>query len=428
MRSFVVDSLRCAGVLLGISLLGSNWLFASEFSLQAAIDRATQVHPQLKILDARGQMLAAEASLAQFGPQLRMGAEAENIAGGSPYTGADQGEYTLTLSGVLERGMKRELRRAVAMRRLDMLGVERAIAELDVLADVNRRYLDFVESAAIKPLLQGVRDRQHELAKVLRQRHLAGALPEAVVLAAEAEAARLDAEYEQSLREERYAWQRLALLWGEFETTGIVPQPARLPTEIPTLISISDMLSKLRALPDVEFFASAQRIQEAELRLTQAERHRDIEWQLGVRRLNADSATAFVAGVSVPLGQSDRVDLRASADRARQQSLAAEGSQRLLELETVLIRAHGELVRDSEYLRIMDNEILPRLQRGVAQGAVALAAGAMTYMELAQIQRELLGAQRARLQSQVNIYRGWVEIQRLTGELWVEPAQSGGKQ
>jgi cobalt-zinc-cadmium efflux system outer membrane protein len=188
------------------------------------------------------------------------------------------------------------------------------------------------------------------------------------------------------------------------------------------------MLSKLRALPDVEFFASAQRIQEAELRLTQAERHRDIEWQLGVRRLNADSATAFVAGVSVPLGQSDRVDLRASADRARQQSLAAEGSQRLLELETVLIRAHGELVRDSEYLRIMDNEILPRLQRGVAQGAVALAAGAMTYMELAQIQRELLGAQRARLQSQVNIYRGWVEIQRLTGELWVEPAQSGGKQ
>jgi cobalt-zinc-cadmium efflux system outer membrane protein len=428
MRSFVVDSLRCAGVLLGIGLLGSNWLIASEFSLQAAIDRASQVHPQLKILDARGQILTAEASLAQFGPQLRMGAEAENIVGGSPYTGTDQGEYTLTLSGVLERGMKRELRRAVAMRRLDMLGVERAIAELDVLADVNRRYLDFVESAAVKPLLQGVRDRQHELAKVLRQRHLAGALPEAVVLAAEAEAARLDAEYEQSLREERYAWQRLALLWGEFETTGIVPQPARLPTEIPTLISISDMLSKLRALPDVEFFASAQRIQEAELRLTQAERHRDIEWQLGVRRLNADSATAFVAGVSVPLGQSDRVDLRASADRARQQSLAAEGSQRLLELETVLIRAHGELVRDSEYLRIMDNEILPRLQRGVAQGAVALAAGAMTYMELAQIQRELLGAQRARLQSQINIYRGWVEIQRLTGELWVEPAQSGGKQ
>lgn len=411
---------------LGLIDVGS--VVAQELSLQATIDRVAAVHPQLKIFDSRRTELLAEAELANLKPGLSINAEIENFAGEGAYGGVDLGEYTLTLSGVLERGLKRELRRAVAMRRLDALGIERAVAELDLLAEVNRRYLDFVESVANRPLFERARDRQHALVVMLRQRHRAGALPESIVLSAEAEAMRLEAEYQNSVRAIRYSWARLSLLWGEVDSAGAVPQPEGLPEIPPAVIALPEVLHKVRKIPDLEYFVSAQRIHEVQQRLIEAERHRDIEWQLGLRRLAADSATVMVAGVSVPLGQSERVDLRSAVERATQQTLIYESKQRLLELETVLIRLHGESLRNSEYLRVLDSEVLPRLQRGVDQGAAALAAGAMTYMELAHMQRELLDTQRFRLQSQINIYRNRVEMQRLTGEPWAESTQSHGDQ
>jgi len=421
----VLLSQRCLIILLAV--FSSFAATAGTFSLQTAIDRTAEVHPQLKIFEWRQGVLEAESAIASLKPTLNVNAEIENVLGSGPYSGVTQGEYSLTLSGVLERDMKREARRAVAMRRLDGLAVERAAAELDLLSEVNRRYLDFVATVTERPLIERARDRQQDLAMRLRQWHIAGGVTESVVLAAEAEAARLEGEYQQSYRDERFSWHRLSMLWGDLDMTGPIPVPVTLPTALPKISLLPEMLIKVRSTPDIEFFASAHRVNDAEIRLIEAERQRDVEWVFGIRRFAGDSENAIVAGVSVPLGQSTSIDLRISAEKSRQRALGVERERRLLELEAILIRLYSELERQTHRVSLIELELVPRLVRSVEQGMNALQAGAITYMELAQIQRELLSAERERLASTISVYRHLVEIQRLTAESWESTPPVGGE-
>lgn len=403
-----------AGVVCWLSLSAQ----AGELTLEAAMSRTVAAHPQLKIFGSRLQQLESESAASQLRPALTVGLDVENIAGSGPYSGTSEAEYTLTLAGVLERGMKREARRAVAVRRIDALGVERAAAELDLLAEVNRRYLDWVEASLMPSLTARAKDHQHSLVQSIRRRHQAGGVSEAVVLAAEAEAARWALEHEQALRETELAWQRLAVLWGHAGTSEPVPEPSALPENFPALASMTDMLAKIRGIPDMEYFASTQRVQEAELRLIQADLSRNLEWRVGMRRLQGDSATALVAGISVPLGESSRLALRAAAERARQQSLTFERNARLQDLETVLIRMYGEAEGEHRRLSVLDTQVIPQLKAAAEKGMQAFQAGALSYMELAQIQRELWNADKERLATKVNFYRNLVELQRLTTESW----------
>jgi outer membrane protein, heavy metal efflux system len=415
-------------VITTLAMLATAPIDAREFTLEAAMEKVAKVHPQLRVFESRLRLLEAEADTAMLPPGFRVDADIENFAGEGAYAGTSQAEYTLTLAGVLERGMKREARRAVAAGRIDALGVERAVAELDLLAEVNRRYLDWVEASLAPSLTARARDDHQSLVQVMHRVHRHGGVSQAVVLAAEAENARLLLEHEQSVRDSQLAWQRLALLWGDAGTSDPAPAFTSLPQNLPDLVSLPDMLDKIRRLPDIEYFASVQRIQESELHLIELERRRDVEWRLGLRRLQGDSATAIVAGLSIPLGQSSRLALRTAAERARQESLFFEKNTRLQSLETVLIRMYGEAERERHRLLMLDEQVLPRLRNATEQGVQALQSGALSYMELGQMRRELWVAEKDRLTAQVNFYRSLVELQRLTTELWSSSNKSNGAQ
>ena len=401
-----------------VSLLVTARAEASEFTLEEAIQRVAKVHPQLKIFDARRELMRAEVRAAELRPALGVGLELENVAGDAPYSGASQAEYTLTLAGVLERGMKREARRAVAARRLDMLGVERAASELDLLAEVNRRYLDVLEIASLQPQLQRASQRQQDLANALRQRFLAGGVPEAIVLSAEAELARLNLESTQAEDILQTRWQHLAILWGETATPNSIPDLPTLPIKLRPLDSLPGILEKIKLTPDIAYFASASRIHDAQLRLIESQRSRDIQWQVGVRRLQADSSTALVAGVSVPLGQGVRADIESVAERARQRERLLERDALILRLESLLIQIYAEVRRDHQRLALLEREILPRLQKAAEQGESALKEGALTYSDFSYMQREWLLAERDQLTTRIAIFKNMIEMQRLTAESW----------
>ena len=408
------------------SLLFTAHAEASEFTLEDAIQRVAKVHPQLKIFDVRQELMRAEVQAAGLRPALGLGLELENVAGDAPYSGTSQAEYTLTLAGVLERGMKREARRAVAARRLDMLGVERAASELDLLAEVNRRYLDVLEIAVLQPQLQRASQRQQNLANALRQRFLAGGVTEAVVLSAEAELARLNLESTQAIDILQTRWQHLAVLWGETATPTAIPDLSTLPTNPRPLDSLPEVLEKIKLTPDIAYFASASRIHDAQLRLIESQRSRDIQWQVGVRRLAADSSNALVAGVSVPLGQRVRADIESVAERARERERLLERDALILRLESLLIQIYAEVRRDHQRLALLEREIVPKLKKATEQGQLALQEGALTYSEFSYMQREWLMAERDQLSTRIAILKNMIEMQRLTAESWSTNGGLGG--
>ncbi len=67
--------------------------------------------------------------------------ELENALGSGDFNGFDAAEGTFALSQVIELGGKRDARGAAAQSGRELLAVERQVAQLDVLAEVTRRFI-----------------------------------------------------------------------------------------------------------------------------------------------------------------------------------------------------------------------------------------------------------------------------------------------
>ena len=94
-------------------------------TLDDAFDRVAQAHPDLRLVQARTAVLAAEHEGANQHPPWTLGAEVENALSTGDARGLDSAEFTVSLSSVLERGGKLDARRALAQSRIDTLAVQR---------------------------------------------------------------------------------------------------------------------------------------------------------------------------------------------------------------------------------------------------------------------------------------------------------------
>lgn len=404
-----------------VALLWTSAVNAAPLSLEEAIIRTAAVHPELRSFAGRGRLLRLEGERAVLSPPMSVGVEVENALGGGDYSGLDAAETTLTLAGVLERGGKVAARRALAATRLDELAVQREVKELDVLAEVARRYLDLAEAQARLPLLRAALERQRSLAAAVRRRFQEGASPEALALSAEAEVARREAQLKRAQHEIDVAWRTLALMWSD-SAPGSAPEVSARLTALPELQPLEALLPALRQLPDVRYFAQAERVQDARRRVAAAGRAFDLQWQLGVRRLEASGDTALVAGLSLPLGARSRAALDESIEDVNRDLLTSSREATLAALETMLIRVHGDISAALALIRALEADILPRLGKSAAQAGRAYSAGALTYFESMQLQNEVTQVELEVLALRHDIDRKLIELQRLTGE----PIVAGG--
>jgi cobalt-zinc-cadmium efflux system outer membrane protein len=109
--------------------------------------------------------------------------------------------------------------------------------------------------------------------------------------------------------------------------------------------------------------------------------------------------------------------------------LAIEREAGGLALYSTLIEAHGRYeVAQLEVQRLRD-DVLPRLARAETAAEGAYRAGAVSYLEWAQLQSEQTDVRRRQLDAAIDGQRVLIEIQRLTGQPFVAgPATERGTQ
>ena len=395
---------------------------AAPLSLDDAFARVADTHPQLRLFDARNDVLRAELERATLGPALVAGAELENAFGTGEASGLGGAELTLTLASVLERGGKLDARRILANSRIDALAVEREAQRLDLLAEVARRYLDIVaaqQQARIAAL--DVAQRQGTVAAA-RERHVAGASPESVVFTAQAALAR--AELDKARAEERAdaARQHLAALWGERAPGfSVVGQDV---TALPAIAGFDVLEDWLERTPELAQFVGERRIREARLQLARSEATPDVDWQVGVRRLQESGDFGLVGSISMPLGTRSRAQPGIRAAEAELAALSVEREAKGLALYSTLAEAHGRYRVARIEVRRLGEDVLPRLAKAEAAAAQAYRAGAASYLEWATLQAEHTDARRQQLDAALAAHRALVEIQRLTGQPFVATASA----
>jgi outer membrane protein, heavy metal efflux system len=390
---------------------------ADRLTLDDAFARVARSHPELRLVEARAAVLDAERDRAAQRPPWTLGADVENALGTGETRGFDSAEPTLTLASVLERGGKLDARRALAQSRIDALAVQRETRRLDLLAETARRYLAVVAADQGRTLATlDIEQRQRTLVAA-RQRLQAGASPESVVFTAQAALARAELARDRAEQERTAARQHLAALWGErFPNFDI---EAGNPLVLPPVESLEALAAELERTPELAQFADERRIGEARLQLARSSATPDLDWQVGIRRLQETDDTALVAGISMPLGARSRAQPEIRSAEAELEALSIERDAKGMSLFSTLVEAHGRYtVAQSAVARLRD-DVLPKLARAEQAAERAYHAGAISYLEWAQLQSERTAARQQQLDVALDAQRALIEIQRLIGQAFV---------
>lgn len=374
-------------------------------------------HPDLRLFDTRADVLAAERDAAALRPAWVVGGSVENAFGSGSARGLQGAELTLTLASVLERGGKLDARRILANSRIDGLAVQRETRRLDLLADVARRYLAAVAAQEQRSIAQADIAQRRRTVAGARQRLQAGASPESVLLTAQAALARAELDHARAVQRLVAARQHLASLWGERDPGFAVV--AQDPLRLPAIADVSALSALIDSTPELAQFADEQRIREARLRLARSDSTADLDWQIGVRRLQASDDIAFVGSVSMPLGRLSRAQPEIRMAEAELASLEIEREARGLALYSTLAEAHGRYRVAQVEVQHLQDEVLPKLTQAEAAAERAYRAGAVSYLEWAQLQSERTAARRQQLEAALDAQRALIEIQRLTGQAFV---------
>lgn len=384
-------------------------------TLDQAIARVAAVHPDLRLVEGRRDVLQANLDAAGLRPPLTLGATLENAAGSGAYRGFDQAELTVSLAGVLERGGKLDARRTFAQANIDNLAPQREIARLDLLAETARRYLAVTAAIRQREIAETDIEQRKRSVEAAQRRHAAGASPESVVLTAQAALAEAELDRARALQRERAARQTLAALWNQRDPDfGTV---AGDPLALPALEDFAQLSAWLEKTPELAQLAGEARIREAQVRLARSEAKADLQWQVGARTLRGDdNDVALVAGLSMPLGMSRRAQPGIHAAEAELALSAVEREALSIRLYSTLSGAYGDYVTARLESETLAGDVLPRLAKAEQAADLAWRAGAISYMEWAMLQDQRVQARRRQLQAALNAQTALIEIQRLTGQ------------
>ena len=387
---------------------------AAPITLEAAFAKVIASHPQLRGFDLQSEVREAELAVATLPPQMSVGVSIENAVGSGDYRSFDASEKTLTLAGLIERGGKREARRAMAAARFDAVGVERSAMQFDVLAETARRYLDLAGWQARQPLLEAELAQRERMADSARQRFTIGAAPQTMALKAEADVAATRAALSASRMSAAVAARRLALMWSD--RTGAALEAMPLPASLPALPAFEDFRKALPSAPELTRFATESRIREARLRLAVAGASADVDWELGVRHLAATGDVALIAGARIPLGAPRRAAYEQSIARAERAALEFERESLEGQLDAALLEAWAQANAAAEQVQALESDVLPKLRDAATSAERAYMAGALSYLEWSEVQGSVRSALEAALEAKLDWRRAMIEIQRLTAE------------
>lgn len=386
----------------------------SALTLQQALERARAAHPALKAFAFETRAHEARARQAALRPATSVELLVEDAGGSGARTGLDSAQTTLSLSHLIELGGKRGSRRAVAEAQGGSLRTDQAVRQLDVLAEIARRFVamlalqeraeDSAEAVALAKRVQ----------EAVEQRVKAAASPEAersraIVAAAEAELALEDARHTlETARVELAA--AMGLRAPDFPTVaGALFTPPAAP-------SLETLITRLEAAPDLMRFADETRLRETEARLAKSQGGYDVKVTAGVRHYPQDDETAFVAGLSLPLFAGSRAKPAVTAAEAERDKVALDREGALLKARALLTAHYSEMEHARHVMEALRDRVLPQLVKALEQTEYAYRRGRYSYLEWSDAQRRHLDARARYIAAAAEFHTHRIEIERLAGQ------------
>lgn len=413
-------------VLLASAALATTNEAANGLSLRQAVQAALEGNPTLQTFEFRLRAQDARTRQAGLRPAAEMSLDVENFAGSGDLQGLDAAEATLALSQVVELGGKRGARIGTAEAERVVLDSERQAAQLDVLAEVTRRFVVVVQRQRYVGLAREAVGLAEKTVKTSGRRVAAAKAPHAELDRARIALHRTQLEERAALAELDTARKRLAATWGESEPV-IRGQPigeaqADL-LALPSTGEFSQLVRQLADNPDFLRFSAEARLRDAQWRLADALRRPDVTLGAGIRQIegSSDRDQALVASLSVPLFTGSRAASLVAEARANRDLVDAERRVAEVNAEAVLYELHRQLSRLVGEAATLRDEIGPRSAEALEETERAYERGRYSYLELVDAQREYLEVRASLIDTAASAHILRAEIERLTNAPLVRP-------
>lgn len=391
---------------------------ARSISLSQAIEQTVASNPELIAFGY--QIEAQEGRVTQSGlrPNPELGLEVENFMRTGQRSAVDTAETTLSMSWFLERG-KREKRVDASRARVSMLESEAMFRRLNVAAETAQLFLESLVTQERARQREDAVTLAEEVVSAVKRRVEAGHTPKAELSRAKADLARARLRAEDTQHELHTAYRRLAAQWGDSEP--LFGRVAGDLYNLPSPDGFPHLMSRIDENPQLRNYLARHQMREAELELARAEARPNWNVTAGVRRFELGDDYALVAGLTIPVATSNRNQGRIAEAEARLAGTSAEEAALRIQLETRLFARYQELQHDLHRAETLRENVLPNVEQALADTERAYEVGRYGYLELRQVQADLLATRREILETAARAHQNAIEIERLTGTTLASP-------
>jgi outer membrane protein, heavy metal efflux system len=388
---------------------------AADLTLTDALRRTLAGSPSLAVFPANQREADAMLLQARLRPVPVAALDLENVAGSGYMKGTDSAEYTLSLSQAIELGGKRDRRADVAQWQQRSVTADYDIARADALAQTASRFIDCARAQALRDWAQRRLQWAQRSAQTAAARANAGAATAAETQRFEIATVRARITLERAITQHRIALGELASSWGapNADFDGVAARLDRLPAIEPD----ASWLERLKSAPQLQRYATRERLLAAQQQLIAAQSTPDITVSLGVRRLEAPDANALVLGASMPLAFGSRHQAAKAIAQAQYDRNTAEQQRATLEMQAALRRLYQQLQLTRTEALMLRNDALPKAQSAYREFERGYSAGRFSTLELLTAQDEQLALEREAIDAEASFHLQQIALQQLTGQV-----------
>ncbi len=184
---------------------------------------------------------------------------------------------------------------------------------------------------------------------------------------------------------------------------------------LPALDPFEELVTRVRNNPDVTRYMSEQRLHEAELELARARSRPSWRVSGGLRRAEMSDDWSLIGTITVPLRMGNRNQGRIAEARAELARVTAETVEAEVRISTELFVLYQRLLHDIQLPARLEGEVVPGFEAALEEMRRAYELGQSSYLELREVQTELLTVNSELLEAYIDAHRLVIEIERLTG-------------
>ncbi|HEY1073949.1 TolC family protein [Brevundimonas sp.] len=399
--------LAAGGVMVAVATALAGPVWADPAPAFEILLRQVGASPKTVEADALRDAAEARVRQARVRPNPTLALDVENAFGSGPFEGFGNAETTLGVTQDLELWGRRgarvdaaraEARTAALRRDLAVIDAAGRLALVYAEAEAAERRFDLAEEA----LSVTVADARAALTLVEEGRE-----PMVRALQGESEAATARAALDEAGAEREAAFARLTA--AAMLPTPVTSIEASLIDQVPPVALVSDSATPVVRVAEAERDAAERRIA-----VERIQSRPDVSASVGVRRYEAEDATALTLGLSLPLPLFDRN--RGNIDAAQAELRAAEarlmGARQAAQADRNA--AVARLNASASRVKAADAGVTAA-QEAYRLSRIGFDAGRISQLELRVSRAALISSRNAAVDARLARVRAEIDLARLQG-------------